>query len=778
MALQRRPLFLLLIVSQAIPAVWLCRDFVFQGKLLLSPEILDMSLPWARSLDAVGWRLDQALWDRHSFCGIPFLANPSLRAFYPPDLILRLLTPVSPEVSFSWLILSHLVLLGLGSALWISRSSRSAWVMNLGGWLFLLSGYISSRTGLADPAFLFAATWMPWILYTLPVLASRWGKVCLTLLLVLEILAGRPDLAFFFFWCLAACIFVVWGKRFFHPQRLRYGRRYFLALISAFTAALLICSVQLIPTFELQQHTVNRSGNENFDFAATDSLVPGLLLASFFPGIFGDPTVAIPDRVVGSPGSFWGQGTGFHEFFCYMGQGTVLLLLAAIMGRRTRLASFWVLIVLLGLLFAFGRYTPFFRWIIDYLPGWDRFRVPPRILILYVLGIVWLACQGFGHILREKIPPRFFLLAFAWVLLVFAFALSCSLGLSDNLIALFGPDNISQAREGSPMVYHQMAGDITDALWLAGFICLAQLICLWVPSPGGRKIFCCILLLDLLWHNGNFITGKTQDEIAREFLQDPLIQKYRESGEQGRLLTLATVMAHQRRPAHPWFFPGRLFDYSIENVGGYGPFLLEEYVHAFQQLDPGQITYNNGLLLFLFHMDSLNQPLFNLFQVSHVISPDRPIRGFQVVASQDYTALNGSSSRLFLSRNPVLYPRAFLFRDSSDGAIPKPDPSSGHCQIESVSSTSMVLSTSAAMDCRMAILETWFPGWQAQVNGKDQPIEKLAATFRWISIPKGISTINLAYRPLSWRIGLWLSVCGLILLAAGIVQSVRKKHPI
>ncbi len=115
----------ILCALQLLPVLWLCRDFVFQGKLLISPEILDMSLPWARHLDEVGWSFDQALWDRTSFCGIPFLANPAARTFYPPDLMLRLMTPLSPESLFSVLILFHTWILGMGGAVWASGYVRS-----------------------------------------------------------------------------------------------------------------------------------------------------------------------------------------------------------------------------------------------------------------------------------------------------------------------------------------------------------------------------------------------------------------------------------------------------------------------------------------------------------------------------------------------------------------------------------------------------------------------------------------------------------------------------
>jgi len=256
----------------------------------------------------------------------------------------------------------------------------------------------------------------------------------------------------------------------------------------------------------------------------------------------------------------------------------------------------------------------------------------------------------------------------------------------------------------------------------------------------------------------------TRGQVEAEYPEDPLINRYKSGLSEGRLLLIGYTIGHEKRTVHPWFFPGRLFNYGIENVGGYGPFLLADYVEAFVSIDPNQRIYNNGLLLFLFDLSGRNQALFNLFQVSAVISPDLPIPGCKVVQVYDYEGRNGATSRLFLNQVPGLYPRAFLYQKSPGVLFPAPEPSLGAAKVVQAESSHLTLIADATESCRLALLETWFPGWTCHVNGSRVLIERMAGTFRSVEVPAGHSEVHFDYQPRAWFIGKWLSLLGFLLL--------------
>jgi hypothetical protein len=272
-----------------------------------------------------------------------------------------------------------------------------------------------------------------------------------------------------------------------------------------------------------------------------------------------------------------------------------------------------------------------------------------------------------------------------------------------------------------------------------------------------------LVLVDLAWMNGGYLRGLTRGQVDGALPRDPLIEQFRSSLPPGRLLVLAPTLDYRRRPIHPWFFPGRLFHYGVESTGGYGPFLLKDYVETFQRMDPNQPVYNGGLLLYLFDLEGVNSEVFSLFQVSGVISPGRPIRGYPVEASHTYLGAGGEMSELFLCRNPHSYPRAFLYRDSPD--YPRPDPVLGNVEVLEASSTCVRLVVDAREDCRLALLETWYPGWKCTTHGLEKDIAKTAGTFRSVEIQQGHSEVVFTYEPTSWRRGLTLSAVGILATA-------------
>jgi hypothetical protein len=66
----------------------------------------------------------------------------------------------------------------------------------------------------------------------------------------------------------------------------------------------------------------------------------------------------------------------------------------------------------------------------------------------------------------------------------------------------------------------------------------------------------------------------------------------------------------------------------------------------------------------------------------------------------------------------------------------------------------------------LLLLDTFFPGWSATVNGEPAPILRADYNFRAVSLPAGRSTVCFSYRPESLRIGLYLCALGILALGA------------
>ena len=69
-----------------------------------------------------------------------------------------------------------------------------------------------------------------------------------------------------------------------------------------------------------------------------------------------------------------------------------------------------------------------------------------------------------------------------------------------------------------------------------------------------------------------------------------------------------------------------------------------------------------------------------------------------------------------------------------------------------------------------------YPGWKAEVDGREVPIERVDYALRGVALSAGSHTVAFRYEPLSWRVGWILSLLGLALLAAAVVVGLRARR--
>src|SRR3954470_342196 len=94
----------------------------FFGRVFLYRDILGLVIPQQvfRTRALAAGRL--AEWNPLSYGGTPFLADPGVGTFYPPNLIFSLIGP--PALAATVFVLVHFALAGLGMLLLLRRSHR------------------------------------------------------------------------------------------------------------------------------------------------------------------------------------------------------------------------------------------------------------------------------------------------------------------------------------------------------------------------------------------------------------------------------------------------------------------------------------------------------------------------------------------------------------------------------------------------------------------------------------------------------------------------------
>ncbi len=358
------------------------------GTHVLPWDFRDFHLPMAE-LQAHCLRTGQwPLWDPFSYFGRPLVANIQAQTFYPPRWIALAVNHLTGGEHLLYLLellaIAHVMLAGLFARRLLERLGAPPAAATAGSIVYQLGGFFASQA--QHLGVICGGAWLPlaWlaVLELKDRINRRWVAI-LALALAMAILAGLPSLAAGIFastWVLTAGVILS------HGAGLRTG----LAVARASLAALLLAAVQLLPTIELNFHSIAQYRAE---WRPTGGGIPIQALVSMVApnhyGIFDLSTYRGP----------W-EPT-FMYLYCSLG-GLALALAALFSWRRPETRLFGPLTLLFSLAML-GDQTPIGRWGYQALPAAVRAAVQPEFLMPnFILGIAVLCGLGAAQMLKRK----------------------------------------------------------------------------------------------------------------------------------------------------------------------------------------------------------------------------------------------------------------------------------------------------------------------------------------------------------------------------------------
>lgn len=392
---------------------------LFTNRVLASGDILLYFYPYRDYAAAALRGGNVPLWNPYIFLGVPFLANPQAAVLYPLHWPLSWLS-VTKQIF--WSAALHTWLLGMGGYVLLRLWGQSRWAGLITAFVLAGSGFYGGLMGHLNQ--MNGAAWLPWVLAVLVwEIKGRgtWARALratalLALLVALMLLAGHTQTVYINLFGVG--VWLVWPLIVgLIPTRIRkYAGKvddegFFAALrmagrqLGIYVAGVLLGALaaapQLLPTLELSARGL-RQGGLSYGEASSFSLQPLKLLWTLLPS-YG----LVDLGVVFST-------SGYSEFVAYV--GLVALLLAALGTWQARGAAWTsgLLLVLLGLFLAAGRWNPFYYLLYWLVPGFDLFRVPARWMMLYTLGVAILAGIGVDQLrVRWRVETRILGIALA-----------------------------------------------------------------------------------------------------------------------------------------------------------------------------------------------------------------------------------------------------------------------------------------------------------------------------------------------------------------------------
>lgn len=380
-----------------------------EGWALGGLDIRGLFYPWFEQLRNSVWQGRFPWWDENLFAGYPFLSNPQVAAFYPLTW-LAILPPI--RIGISLYLAAHLWLGGLGMFLFVQTlatveterysdtENNQLPIVNfqlpltndhlliaslIAAVTFMFSGFFTARIYAGHIGLIAVHTWVPWILLGTVWSIRRgtiWSAVVAGLPFGMAILAGHTTSLLY--------VGLIWGCfigfQIFRVEvqgsenegaERRIITNYHLQIIRQITISgvigLLLAMVQLLPLLQFTQLS-GRTAEASYEFATGFSFPPTHLITLLVPEFFGEPTRA----------GYWSV-PNFEELTAYAGILPLLVLLVALK-RPTRQTLFWVGMMVLGILLAFGSYGFLYKIFYDFLPPFRLARAPGRAMFLYLFS--------------------------------------------------------------------------------------------------------------------------------------------------------------------------------------------------------------------------------------------------------------------------------------------------------------------------------------------------------------------------------------------------------
>jgi hypothetical protein len=640
------------------------------------------------------------LWNPTILSGVPFAADPLTALWYPANW----LTYLSPSAfTFNLLFIAHLAWGGWGMWRWLRAKGMSAPAAALGGLAFSGTPKFIAHIGLGHVNLVYAMSWTPWLLLGLENWRSMLGatpkqwlkRICGAGATLAVITLADPR------WALPAGLlggaYILWQRsgaaRATSPDPMRPTWRQVLISGLALTltaAGAAACS--LLPLWELTRLTT-RSGLSLVE-ASTLSLPPEHLLGLLLP--------------------FPGQ----PEWLVYA--GVPLLCLAALgMTRPDRRKYFWGALVLLAWIFALGSSTPIYPLLVRLIPGLALLRVPPRWLLLGVVGLCVLA--GMGLDLPDPSrstakPARRYTVPFAISLSAFLFGLGKTFA--------FGADPLS-------------TGVVLITFATTCWIVLVSRKAL--PRRSQHLVWIGLVALDLLWVNTHLLEARIHGDGTPD--RTALAQSLADTDGIGRIFSPSYSVPQDLAAAH-----------QLELADGVHPLQLQAY-HRYLSAAIGAEPTAYSVTLPPFPLGDPGTPwpvdldliALGRLAVGAIVS-DFPLPG---MATTETASIEG----VYRYSNPEARPRVWIEPSVSPG-----DP---WREVESIVWTPNHITVRAAGPGRLVFSEVGYPGWVASIDGGRIPLQTAYQLLRAVELPAGQHTVQLVFRPLSLAAGLLTSLISL-----------------
>lgn len=559
--------------------------------------------------------------------------------------------------------------------------------------------------------------------------------------------------------------------------------------VVACALGLLIGAVEVLPFLELVSETTRIRRTFDFqEFFAAFGRVPfRYFVTLIFPDFFGSPVLGF-NLIPKLPTQTY---MNYSELCMYAGVPTLFAAAAGILTVRAAAARFYlgVLVVVIAMMTGTIIYFPFFKIV----PGMSLMN-PTRLIFLFTFAFSIMAAFGIGEMENRTRRGTILLVSiFAFLLLV---TVSCSyFAKAPWLVEWFNyeifpltADMVGDVQEmkrvrtlSSPVIYRPLF------LVSGAFV----LFCMFLLVRRRKISFTVFVLMigllgyDLIGFSWNYNTTAARSEI---YARTPSVDYL---SKQAKPFRVVQDTSHD-------LGSNTLLPFGIEEVGGYSSFIPDRTTRLLSYIEHGEEAFFDRWV----KLGDRPNRMLNLLNARYLLTAPR-----HMITHDHYRLVH--TGDLAVYENSDVMPRAYAVHrytvkkdvdqilrfmgsdefDMKHEVVLEDEPSAqfvsgtapviveSHVVIDAYEPDEIRLSVDLSANGWLVLSDTFYPGWEATVDGTITAIMRADCNFRAVEVPKGRHTILFRYRPASVTYGIRLSILGSLITVAGYVFALRKSSP-
>ncbi len=709
-------------------------------------------------------------WSPYLQGGLPYVAAMHGDIFYP-TFLLRLILPT--DVAMTWGFVVHTMLAGIFTIGFLRAVGFGLLPASVGGVAYMLSGQLASFPSPGHDGKLFVSTLLPltlWLLVRGIRDGRQWAWGLLAIVVGLGVLSPHPQLLQYLLLTAGAfALFIAFKPDAVMPAagvhtashpaggsavaasdpRTTRFTRLGIAL-GAIGLGFVIGAVQYLPVSEYVAWSP-RAGGTGYDHATSYSMPIEETINMWLPQFSG-----ILD-------AYWGANR-IHFHSEYLGVAVILLAVAGLSGgvhRHARAhAWFWLGTAIVTLFWAWGGNTPFYQLVYRLVPGTTYFRAPSTILYVVSFATAMLAAFGAERLLAGRLGMRFVIGAATAGVLTGVLATA---GFFTRIAeaVMWNAAVVPLIDANAPAV---VAGGWRVALVALAVAALAALsFQRRLPARTVGFALLAVVTLDL-WSIGRHY-WLFSDRAERLYGTDAAIDYIKAQDQPGRVLALELDGGGTVR-RDPFLGGSALMAHDVRNVLGYQGNELGRYRRLIQTAGTGILSNPNVWALTNTRYFYTNYPEVPFEGTERLAGPTQNAAGstvhlyrmpgenpyawvvpVRVKADDESTLATVLDPRFDLTRAVLFADDAAVDAPAADriSALPEPLLVSARVTRYAPGAVDLVLEGDVPDGATLVVSENYYPGWRAEVDGREAPIGRADYVITGVVLPAGARAVSLRF---------------------------------